>query len=180
MVKVLPSSRLVHKGTSVDQASYYLKRCYVAERELMRTLAAWFVDTSQWDFKRQLAQDMWQTSRHADMLRSRVLELRYPRRDVDKKYDADVLAWTTEFAKGENTDDFIAGIYGAVVPELVRAYSNYLDQTDHLDDAPTAYVLSHILADKRQQIDRMQTLVAEISSNLFHKFLVMEKKAVNL
>lgn len=169
MVKVLPSSRSVHEGTSVDQASYYLKRCYVAERELIRTLAAWFVDTNQWDFKRHLAQDMWQTSRHADMLRSRILELRYPRRDVDKKYDADVLAWTTEFAKGENTDDFIAGIYGAVVPELVRAYSDYLDQTDHLDDAPTAYVLSHILADKRQQIDRMQTLVAEVSTNLFHK-----------
>lgn len=167
MVKVLPSSRSVHEGTGVDQVSYYLKRCYVTERELMRTLAAWFVDTSQWDFKRQLAQDMWQTSRHADLLRSRILELRYPRRDVDKKYDPDVLSWTGEFAKGENTDDFIAGIYGAVLPELVRAYSSYLDQTDQLDDAPTSYILRHILSDKQQQIARMQALTAEVSPDLF-------------
>ncbi len=167
MVKVLPSSRVVHEKTGVDQASYYLKRCYVAERELMRTLAAWFVDTSQWDFKRQLANDMWQTSRHANMLRSRILELRYPRRDVDKKYDADVLAWTAESAKGSHTEEFVAGIYGAVLPELVRAYSDYLDQTDYLDDAPTVYVLRHIISDKQAQIDQMQKLAAEVSPNLF-------------
>ncbi|MEZ4670067.1 MAG: DUF455 family protein [Anaerolineae bacterium] len=166
MVKVLPSSRAVHEKTGVDQASYYLKRCYVAERELMRTLAAWFVDTSQWDIKRQLANDMWQTSRHADMLRTRILELRYPRRDVDKKYDVDVLAWTTEFAKGSHTEEFVAGIYGAVLPEMVRAYSNYLEQTDSLDDAPTVYILKHIISDKESQIKRMQKLTSEIAPSL--------------
>ncbi len=167
MVKVLPSSRAVHEGTGVDQASYYLKRCYIAERELMRTLAAWFVDTSQWEFKRQLANDMWQTSRHADVLRTRILELRYPRRDVDKKYDPDVLAWTAEFAKGDNTEEFVAGIYGAVLPELVRTYYDYLDQTDYLDDAPTVYILRHIINDKQAQIERMSKLAAEVSPNLF-------------
>src|SRR6185369_4028608 len=167
MVKVMPSSRAVHEKTGVDQASYYLKRCYVAERELMRTLAAWFVDTSQWVIKRQLASDMWQTSRHADMLRTRILELRYPRRDVDKKYDADVLAWTAEYAKGSHTEEFVAGIYGAVLPEMLRAYSHYLEQTDDLDDAPTVYVLRHIIADKHSQIERMQALAAKISPNLF-------------
>ncbi len=167
MVKVMPSSRAVHEKTGVDQASYYLKRCYVAERELMRTLAAWFVDTSQWDIKRQLASDMWQTSRHADMLRIRILELRYPRRDVDKKYDADVLAWTAEFAKGSHTEEFVAGIYGAVLPEMVRAYSHYLEQTDYLDDAPTVYILRHIIIDKQAQIERMHTLAAEIAPDLF-------------
>ncbi|MBI1279254.1 MAG: DUF455 family protein [Anaerolineaceae bacterium] len=167
MVKVLPSSRAVNEGTGVDQASHNLKRCYVAERELMRTLAAWFVDTSQWDLKRQLANDMWQTSRHADMLRTRILELRYPRRDVDKKYDADVLAWTGEFARAANTEEFVAGIYGAVLPELVRAYSDYLDQTDDLDDAPTVYILRHIISDKQAQIERMQKLASEIAPTLF-------------
>ena len=167
MVKVLPSSRSVHEKTGVDQASHYLKRCYVAERELMRTLAAWFVDTSQWDFKRQLAADMWQTSRHADMLRTRILELRYPRRDVDKKYDPDVLAWTAEFAKGGNTEEFVAGIYEAVLPELVRAYSDYLEQTDYLDDAPTVYILRHIISDKQTQIERAHKLASEIAPRLF-------------
>jgi uncharacterized ferritin-like protein (DUF455 family) len=167
MAKVLPASRVTHVQSRVDYASHYLKRCYVAERQLMRTLAAWFVDTSQWDFKRQLANDMWQTSRHADMLRTRVLELRYPRRDVDKKYDSDILTLLAECAKGRDTGEFVAGIYGALLPELVRAYSDYLEQTDPLDDAPTVYLLRHIIVDKQAQIEQMRTLVANVVPDLF-------------
>lgn len=169
MVKVLPTSRATHAQARVDQASRYLKRGYVAERQLMRTLAAWFVDTSQWDFKRQLANDMWQTSRHADALRTRVLELRYPRRDVDRKYDADVLALLAECAKAKDTQEFIAGVYGVLLPELVRAYSDYLEQTDPLDDAPTVYILRHIISDKQAQIEQMQALATEVAPDLFEQ-----------
>ena len=77
MAKVLPPSRSTAAHTRVENAPSILKRFYVAERQLMRTLAAWFVGTSQWDLKRQLSQDMWQTAQHADALRTRVLELRY-------------------------------------------------------------------------------------------------------
>lgn len=170
MAKVLPASRAAHAQARVDQASRYLKRCYVAERQLMRTLAAWFVDTSQWDFKRQLANDMWQTSRHADLLRTRVLELRYPRRDVDKKYDADVLALLAECAKGRDSQEFVAGVYGVLLPELIRAYSDYLELTDPLDDAPTVYVLRHIIADKQAQIEQMRSLAAEVAPGLFENY----------
>ena len=49
MAKVLPPSRRIAEHTRVDNASHILKRYYVAERTLLRTLAAWFVGTSQWD-----------------------------------------------------------------------------------------------------------------------------------
>ncbi|MBZ0300629.1 MAG: DUF455 family protein [Anaerolineae bacterium] len=167
MVKVLPTSRATHEQARVDNASQYLKRCYVAERQSMRTLAAWFVDTSQWDFKRQLSSDMWQTTRHADALRTRVLELRYPRRDVDRKYDADILNLLAECAKGRDTFELIGGVYGVLLPELMRTYQDYLDQTDPLDDAPTVYILRHILADKQAQVERMRALAAEVMPELF-------------
>lgn len=167
MVKVLPSSRAAHEHARVDYASGFLKRCYVAERQLMRTLAAWFVDTSQWDFKRQLAKDMWETSRHADVLRTRILELRYPRRDVDKKYDEGVLDLLTEIAKGSNTGEFIAGVYGVLLPALLESYHHYLEMTDGLDDAPSVYILRHIVADKQEQIDRMRQLVSEVEPTIW-------------
>lgn len=167
MVKVLPASRTAHADVRVDNASQYLKRCYVVERQLMRTLAARFVDTSQWDFKRQLSQDMWETSRHADALRTRVLELRYPRRDVDKKYDPDMLGLVAECAKGQDSLEFIGGVYGTLLPELVRAYQDYLDQTDPLDDAPSVYILRHIIADKQAQIERMRALAEQVAPRLF-------------
>ncbi len=167
MVKVLPSSRSIHAEARVENASRYLKRCYVAERQLMRTLAAWFVDTSQWDFKRLLSNDMWQAAQHADALRTRVLELRYPRRDVDKKYDADVLDFMTECAKAQNSEEFVGGIYGVLVPALIQAYRDYLEQTDELDDAPTVYALRHIVVDLERQVERVRATVTEVEPELF-------------
>ncbi len=162
MAKVLPASRHPHEDTRVDNASFFLKRCYVVERRMMCTLSAWFVDTSQWDLKRQLSLDMRETSLHADALRSRVLELRYPRRDVDKKYDPEILAFMGEVAKASSSEEFVAGVYGLLLPELLQAYNAYLDRTDLLDDAPTVYALRHIVMDKQAQIYRMQALVNRV------------------
>lgn len=162
MAKALPSSRTVAQQARVESASQILKRFYVAERTLMRTLAAWFVGTSQWDLKRQLSEDMWQTAQHADALRTRILELRYPRRDVDRKYDPDVLALLAEVAKAKDSREFVAGVYDVLLPALVAGYQAYLDRTDPLDDAPTVYRLQHIVADKQMQIARMRALVERV------------------
>src|SRR5689334_13223255 len=162
MVKVIPASRQTHVHTRVNDASRILKRFYAAERQLMRTLGVWFIETSQWDLKRALAEDMWQTSRHADVLRTRVLELRYPRRDVEKKFDPDVMSFMAEAAKAANFQEFIAGIYDVLLPELVREYTAYLERADPLDDAPTVYQVRHILMDKQAQIDRMRKKVKEV------------------
>ena len=161
-VKVLPNSRIIAEHSRVDNASYSLKRLYVAERTLMRTLSAWFVGTAQWDLKRLLGEHMWQTAQHADVLRTRVLELRYPRRDVDRKYDPGVLAFMAEMAKATDPQEFVAGVYGVVLPGLVAGYRAYLERADPLDDAPTVYRLRHILTDKEAQIEAMRALVARV------------------
>jgi hypothetical protein len=158
MAKSLPSSRIVPEHTRVNEASAILKRFYVMERELMRALAVWMIDTPPVELKFQLAEDMWQASRHADALRTRVLELRYPRRDVDKKYDPNVLALCVELSKASSYEEFIAGVYGVVIPALIADYDAYLARTDALDDAPTVYMLRQIVAEKRAQGGRMDAL----------------------
>lgn len=163
MAKVLPPSRSTADHTRVENVSTILKRFYVTERQLMRTLAAWFVGARQWDLKRQLSMDMWQTAQHADALRTRVLELRYPRRDVDRKYDPDVLALMAEVAKATDLQEFVAGVYGALLPALIAGYEAYLDRADPLDDAPTVYRLRHILADKQAQVARMRELARGVA-----------------
>src|SRR5439155_21186824 len=137
-----------------------LKRFYVAERQLMRLLAGWFVKTSPWELKFQLAEHMWQQSRSADALRSRVLEMRFPRRDVDKKFDPDVLSFTAELGKAGSLDEFLAGVYGVAFPALLGAYQDYLKRTDLLDDSPTVYQLRHIILDKQAQLDQMRVQAA--------------------
>src|SRR4051812_15354790 len=137
MPKVIRASRATEDHTRVNDASAILKRFYIAERQLMRVTAGWFVKTSQWDLKFQLAVDQWQAIEHADALRTRVLELRYPRRDVDKKYDGDVMAFMGEVAKAASVREFIAGVYEVLLPALVEGYQSYLQRADPLDDSPT-------------------------------------------
>ena len=112
--------------------------------------------------KFQLAVDQWQAVEHADALRTRVLELRYPRRDVDKKYDADVMAFMGEVAKAANVREFIAGVYEVLLPALIEAYQDYLQRADPLDDSPTVYRLQHIIGDEQRQIGYMRTLIARV------------------
>ncbi len=162
MPKVIPASRSTEQHTRVNDASRVLKRFYVAERQLMRYLGGWFIQTSQWDLKFQLATDQWQAVEHADALRTRVLELRYPRRDVDKKYDPDVLAFMAEVAKAADLREFLAGVYEVVLPALVDAYTEYLQRADPLDDAPTVYLLGHIAGDERRQIGMVTNLIQRI------------------
>jgi ferritin-like metal-binding protein YciE len=158
MVKVIPPSRQTPENTRVNDSSRMLKRFYVAERQIMRALAGWFIQTSPVEIKFQMAGDMWQTSRNADLLRTRVLELRYPRRDVDKKYDPDVIAFTEELMKAQTLDEFLAGLYQVALPALLAEYRQYLSRTDSLNDAPTVYALRHIIADKEAMIERMNDL----------------------
>lgn len=162
MAKILPASRETPQYTRVENASKILKRFYVAERTLMRTLAAWFVGTSQWDLKRQLSADLWQTAQHTDSLRTRVLELRYPRRDVDRKYDPEIVRFMAEIAKASDSQEFLAGVYGVVLPALVESYMAYLNRADPLDDAPSVYRLRHILIDKQAQIENMRGIMARV------------------
>lgn len=161
MPKVIRASRATEQHTRVNDASAILKRFYVAERQLMRITAGWFVKTTHWETKFQLAVDQWLAVQRADALRTRVLELRYPRRDVDKKYDADILAFTGEVAKAANVPEFIAGVYDVLLPALIDAYNEYLQRADPLDDAPTVYRVQHIVADEQRQLTTMRALVGQ-------------------
>ncbi len=144
MPKVIPASRTTAAHTRVSDASHVLKRFYVFERELMRAFAGWYIRTAHVELKFFLAGEEWLCVQHADSLRTRVLELRYPRRDVDKKWDAEVLALTTELMKANNLSEFLAGVYDVALPALLDDLDAYLARTDALDDAPTVYRLRHI------------------------------------
>lgn len=161
MPKAIPSSRTTHDHTRVNDASTVLKRFYVFQRQMMRAFAGWFIRTSHIELKFFLAGEQWMCSQHADSLRTRVLELRYPRRDVDKKYDPDVMAFTDELMKAPDLRAFLAGVYDVALPAFVREIDAYLDRADPLDDAPTVYRLRHIKFDTESRIDAARQQIAQ-------------------
>lgn len=137
---------------SVEDSARLLKRLYLIERELLRSLGAWHLSFATWALKTGIPRDWWQDSLHADALRSRVLELRYPKRDVDSDHDPELVAFLGELTKAANEVEFTLGIYQVVKPALIDACRAYIAGGDAINDAPSFQQIRHILIDDEAQL----------------------------
>lgn len=146
----------------VDTASALLKRLYLAERDLMRSLGAWHISLEHWEAKLVVPRHWWLASRHADALRTRVLELRYPRRDVDKDHDPRLARFLGELVRAQSDAEFLTGIYGVMLPALANAYQDFIDEADPITDAPSIALITHALIDLDEVLTAGDALLASL------------------
>lgn len=144
----------------VEDSARLLKRLYLIERETMRALGAWHLSIADWDLKLALPRDWWQDSLHANTLRDRVLELRYPKRDVDGDHDPALAAFLESLTRAKTDAEFALGVYGVLKPALIEAYRTYVDGADPINDAPSVHHLNHILIDEQAQLAEIAPVLA--------------------
>lgn len=149
----------------VEEGSAILKRFYWTEREVARALMGRHIWLAPWEAKRRTPRDAWEDSLHADGLRSRVLELRYPRRDVDHAPEPGLAEFLRALIRIPGDGAFLAVIYRVVKPALAEAYRAHLAAIDALDDAPTTRVLRIALQEEEAQMARMEPVLAAILDN---------------
>ncbi|MCR8643068.1 toxic anion resistance protein [Paenibacillus sp. N1-5-1-14] len=149
---------------TVDEASDMLKKMYLVERETMRTLAGYLVSASNWELKKSIPRLLWQDAQRADMLRTRVLEMRYPRRDVDQKHYAPLQSYLQTLILAANDAELVQGVFLVTKVQLVIAYEDYLKEIDDLVDAPTFAFLPRFVQEARDQINE----ILKIYSRLEH------------
>jgi hypothetical protein len=143
---------------TVDEAANLLKRLYFIEREVMRTLGGYLVSVYNWELKIALPRHFWQDSLRADALRSRVLELRYPRRDVDQDHDSQLGHFLKMLIQCRNDAELVQGIYFVTKRMLREGYEYYLAHTDHLDDGPTIEFMSRFPDVIKLQLEEIQAI----------------------
>src|SRR2546429_6494156 len=88
-LKMLSQSRRAQ--LTVPQCAMFLKRLYFLHRELVLMQAGWVPGIEHWEAKLLLPEFLWQDSLIAHELRQRVLELRYPEREIDVNPDGMLL-----------------------------------------------------------------------------------------
>lgn len=155
--------QLATNQLAVETAAGLLKRLYWAERELFRTTGAKHITVANWEAKTLLPRHLWEDTLHADALRTRVLELRYPRRDVDQDPPQALVGAIHEMVKAQTDAEILAGLYTVFKPAQIAAYERYLAQTDPIDDAPTVYLLRRLLEEKRAQVQEGLALLDALS-----------------
>src|SRR5262245_34222541 len=140
-------SNFLQPQRGVEASAELLQRLYLVERETMRALGGWHMAVANWELKTMTPRHWWQDSLHANAMRERVLELRYPRRDVDNRHDPQLVEFLAQLTRAQTDAEFALGIYGVVKPALVSAYQAYCAGGDELADAPSVQHISHILID---------------------------------
>jgi uncharacterized ferritin-like protein (DUF455 family) len=137
----------------VEQASALQRRLYRTIRETMRSMAGRICATANWEAKKPLARHIWLDAEHADAIRHRVLELRFPRVDVDMEVDQSLIAVLAKLPSTESDAEFLGGVYQVIQPAVLDAVETYLRQSDPLDDAPSHRLLRIVVTELRGQLD---------------------------
>ncbi len=116
------------------------------EVRLMEMLARWVPTTPEMEVKVLFGQHLWDHARHADGLGRRTHELRAPLHHVLEPAQVwlDLLA---EIDGLSDTRERLHAYYGILVGKLESLYQDYLSATDALLDAPSARMVTEILAD---------------------------------
>ena len=153
-----------HRICQVENASLQLRRIYRVMRETIRAMSGYIAQASRMQTKRLLAKHAWIDSTQADVIRQRVVELRYPRVDVDDGIPAPWLDLLSFLPRASNEAEFLKGIYRVVKPRIRKAIEEYLESTDEIDDAPSHLYLPRFLPELDQQIEEAEEEIARYSN----------------
>lgn len=146
MIAIIPNLQ------DVEQASALQRRLYRTLRETMRAMAGRICGVANWEAKKLLARHIWLDAEHADALRSRVLELRFPRVDVDLAVDRALIAVLEKLPSTRSDAEFLGGIYQVIKPAVLDALERYLQRSDPLDDAPSHRALRIVTGELRDEL----------------------------
>jgi uncharacterized ferritin-like protein (DUF455 family) len=142
----------------VEQASALQRRLYRTLREMMRATAGRICATAGWEAKKLLAHHIWLDAEHADAIRTRVLELRFPRVDVDLEVDRSLIAVLEKLPSAHGDAEFLGGVYQVFKPAALDAVRTYLRRSDPLNDAPSHRALRLVESELAAQLDEFAPL----------------------
>jgi uncharacterized ferritin-like protein (DUF455 family) len=148
----------------VEQASRIQRRLYRTIRETMRAMAGRISGVGGWEVKKMLARHIWLDAEHAEALRTRVLELRFPRVDVDLGVDKALMAVLEKLPSTDTDTEFLTGVYCVIKPVVLDAIERYLRQSDALDDAPSHRALRLVADELREELKEFQALWPSIAA----------------
>ncbi|HEY6556363.1 MAG TPA: DUF455 family protein [Polyangiaceae bacterium] len=136
---------------SVRRTSNVLLDLFAVEANLMRSIAGWVARTGPTEIKLELVRQLYEDSRHADSLRSRIQQLRTS------------LSWTTQpppawrlafdvLDAAPTVQHFLAALYQCLKPALCAEYRRLRRASDIFSDEPTLNRLAWILEEEEAHV----------------------------
>ncbi len=148
---------------NIEQNTEFLKRYAFLERACMRTLSGWLPGVPEWEAKNEFGLHIWESGDSADLLYSRLRELRcyQPERGISPRLKK--LAQELDYA--QNSAEVIATVYLVVKKGLLEAYRNHPEVTWSDFDRPTVKITEKVLPAVERQVAWAEKFFAGIEKD---------------
>ena len=155
-------------GMSVQECVGRLHHLAYVEERLFLFQAVHIMTRPERDVKVLLARLQYEDSQHADLLKSRLLELRVPRKRAYEGPDKSLELVFDEAMCCRTTVELLASLVKVFKPALLEAYRKYLVETNGLADYSSVRMLKGIIA---EEVEAFELLNAAYSNtvNTFEK-----------
>ena len=139
-----------------------LKRLFLCEQSMVINQGAWLAAIAPLDLKLALSRMLWEDAMTAHALRERVLELRFPSRQLDVGEDRPLLSLCESSRHAPSAEAFVLSLARVFKPALLQAYQEYLARADDIADGPTLRFLRLAIQEKSQHIEQLSRFVAKM------------------
>ena len=138
-------------GYSVDESVQRLLRYHWIEKRLAEICAARIPGTPEWEVKGAFSLHQWLDIEHAELLRTRIREMRHPLPRLDVPPAADVETDLLALERINGTHEFLERLL-AVRVSLLNAYREHYERSNPLVDHPTRRILRIIMMEEAETV----------------------------
>ncbi|GIQ68948.1 DUF455 family protein [Xylanibacillus composti] len=151
------------RGTFMRQdTAVMLKRFYLIEQASIIGQAGWLPAIPYFEMKTLIPKMLWEDAMTADMLRKRVIELRFPSRMLEVGTDQPLVDYIRSCYLAPNAIAFMMVMSRLIKPALRSAYQTYLNVADEIGDGPTYRFLRVAIEEKTRHIDILEKFLASV------------------
>jgi len=143
----------------IDVNRRLLNRYRFIEHEGMQILAGWLPKSGTFELKCEIGRSVWESALHVNAFYLRLREIQSPA--FQKPDDPALLRLAAELRHAPDEFAFALGIYGTVMPSLIRALETHETATFPNSDQPSVHAIRHALLDLRAQQERVLPLIAQ-------------------
>jgi uncharacterized ferritin-like protein (DUF455 family) len=155
------------RGTFMRQdTAVILKRFHLIEQASIIGQAGWLPAIPYFEMKTLIPKMLWEDALTADMLRKRVIELRFPSRMLEIGADQPIVDYIRSCYLAPNALAFIMGLSRLIKPALRSAYQTYLNVADEIGDGPTYRFLRVAIEEKTRHIDMLEKFIASVIGDI--------------
>lgn len=150
-------------GYGVDETVRLLVRYAWIEKRLMECGLYWLNPTPEWEVKEALSLHLYLDAEHANLIRTRVSEMRNPPPRMDVSPDNRLDTFFEEVLRSNDTLEKLVAVYGVLRPALLAAYRRHYDGANPLVDFPTRRVLRTLIAEEADAVAWGEAALAAVT-----------------